>query len=199
MAAPARMPPMTPETTPFVVLKFGGTSVSSAANWRNIRDVLKARLAEGVQPVVVHSALSGITDRLEALLGEAVHGRHAPVLAAIAARHEALAADLGIALPDGVRRHLEDLGQIAAGVSLVNEVSDRVRARVMATGELMATVLGAAWLTGQGLAVAWVDARGVLHAEHRAHASGRSQHPRRDLRLRPRTRRWRRACARWAA
>jgi bifunctional diaminopimelate decarboxylase / aspartate kinase len=168
------MPPMTPEPRPFVVLKFGGTSVSSAANWHNIRDVLKARLAEGVQPVVVHSALSGITDRLESLLVEAVHGRHAPVLAAIAARHEALARELGLALPAVLCRHLEDLGQIAAGIALVNEVSDRVRARVMATGELMATVLGAAWLGGQGLDVEWVDARTVLRAEDRAHASGRA-------------------------
>ncbi len=168
------MPPMTPETAPFVVLKFGGTSVSSAANWRNIRDVLKARLAEGLSPVVVHSALSGITDRLEHLLGEAVLGREAPVLEAIAARHAALARDLGLALPAGVARHLEDLAQIAAGIALVKEVSDRVRARVMATGELMATVLGAAWLAQQGLAVEWVDARTVLRAEPRGHVPGRA-------------------------
>jgi bifunctional diaminopimelate decarboxylase / aspartate kinase len=167
------MPPITSQTAPFVVLKFGGTSVSSAANWLNIRDVLKARLADGLQPVVVHSALSGITDRLENLLAEAVSGGQAPVLAAIAARHEALAGELGIALPAGVRHHLEDLGQIAAGVALVREVSDRVRARVMATGELMATVLGAAWLAEQGLSVEWVDARTVLHAESRSHAAGR--------------------------
>ena len=168
------MPPMTRQPAPFVVLKFGGTSVSSAANWRNIRDVLKARLAGGLQPVVVHSALSGITDRLESLLGEAVRGAHAPVLAAIAARHAALAAELGLALPEGVRRHLDDLGQIAAGVSLVQEVSDRVRARVMATGELMATVLGAAWLARQGLDVEWVDARSVLRADARTQAAGRA-------------------------
>jgi diaminopimelate decarboxylase/aspartate kinase len=159
---------------PFVVLKFGGTSVSSAANWRNIRDVLRARLAAGLQPVVVHSALAGITDRLESLLGEAVLGRHPPVLEAIAARHRSLAGELGIALPAGVARHLEDLGQIAAGVALVNEVSDRVRARVMATGELMATVLGAAWLAAEGLEVEWIDARTVLRADSRAHASERA-------------------------
>ncbi len=54
--------------SPWVVLKFGGTSVSSVANWRNITRVLRARLGQGLRPVVVHSALSGITDRLEALL-----------------------------------------------------------------------------------------------------------------------------------
>ena len=56
----------------WVVLKFGGTSVSSAANWHNIAQVLRVRIAEHFRPVVVHSALSGVTDRLESLLTAAV-------------------------------------------------------------------------------------------------------------------------------
>ena len=42
-----------------------------------------------------------------------------------------------------------------------------MRARIMAMGELLATCLGASFLTAQGIATAWVDARSVLHAEHR--------------------------------
>jgi diaminopimelate decarboxylase/aspartate kinase len=156
---------------PFVVLKFGGTSVSSAPNWRNIRDVLRKRLAEGVRPVVVHSALSGITDRLEGLLTAALAGDPEPAALQIEEKHAKLAADLGIELPAGVKRQLAELRQIAAGVALVKEVSDRVRARVMSAGELMATELGAAWLATQGLDVEWVDARTVLHAEERKGAS----------------------------
>lgn len=165
---------MTPKLPSHVVLKFGGTSVSSAANWRNIRDVLRERLAEGLQPVVVHSALSGITDRLEALLGAAAAGGHQPALDAIAERHARLAAELGIGLPAGVQRHLDELSQIAAGIALVKETSDRVRARVMATGELMATELGAAWLASEGLDVEWVDARTVLAADDRPGAAERA-------------------------
>lgn len=56
----------------WVVLKFGGTSVSSVSNWRNVAGVVRARLAEGLRPVLVHSALSGITDRLEQLLARSV-------------------------------------------------------------------------------------------------------------------------------
>ena len=48
--------------SPWVVLKFGGTSVSSVTNWQNIARVVQARLANGLRPVIVHSALSGITD-----------------------------------------------------------------------------------------------------------------------------------------
>ena len=159
---------------PFVVLKFGGTSVSSAANWRNIRDVLRVRLAEGLQPVVVHSALSGVTDRLDGLLDRGAVGSHAAVLAAIEAVHTALAHELGMELPAGTRQQLAELRQIAAGVALVMEVSDRVRARVMASGELMATELGASWLATQGMSVEWIDARSALIAEERRSASGKA-------------------------
>jgi diaminopimelate decarboxylase/aspartate kinase len=158
---------MAPTPIPFVVLKFGGTSVSSADNWRRIGEVLRSRLAEGLVPVVVHSALSGITDRLEGLLALPPGTGFATALAAIEEPHRRLSEALGMGLPDGVRRHLDELGQILAGIALVNELSDRVRARVMASGELMATELGAAWLATQGLDVEWVDARTVLRAEER--------------------------------
>jgi diaminopimelate decarboxylase/aspartate kinase len=166
------MPSQTPR---FVVLKFGGTSVSTAANWCHIRDVVRRRLAEGLTPLVVHSALSGVTDRLEALLTAASEGGHGVALEAIAERHRSLAAELGMVLPMSVQRHLDELGQIAAGITLVKEISDRVRARVMATGELMATELGAAWLATQNLDIEWLDARTALRAEAHTGASEKAR------------------------
>ncbi len=159
--------------SPWVVLKFGGTSVSSATNWQNILRVLKARVADGMRPVLVHSAISGITDRLEALLTQAMEGQHEAIYQQIAARHHELARELGVAAGPELERHLGDLHQIAAGIALVGEVSERVRARVMATGELMATVLGAQFLRSRGLDVTWVDARTVLKSENRRGAAGR--------------------------
>ena len=55
-------------------------------------------------------------------------------------------------------------------------MSERLHARVMAQGELMATRLGAAFLTAQGLDVQWVDVRTVLKAESRRNASVRSSY-----------------------
>src|SRR6202142_89560 len=81
---------------PWLVLKFGGTSVSSVANWHNIAQVLRTRIAERFRPVVVHSALSGITDRLESLMSAAMTAAPAPILDAIEAAHRGLAAQLGI-------------------------------------------------------------------------------------------------------
>jgi diaminopimelate decarboxylase/aspartate kinase len=158
----------------FVVLKFGGTSVSSLGNWRNIAMVVRRCLAAGESPVVVHSALSGITDRLERLLAAALAGGHAEVIEDIRSRHVQLAAELGIAVPAGLERQLSDLGKIAGGIALVNEVSDRVRARVMAAGELMATELGAAYLRGCGLSTTLLDARSLLSAVARRGATDKA-------------------------
>ena len=157
---------MTRTASAWIVLKFGGTSVSSLTNWRNIAKVASKRAAGGARVLIVHSAVTGITDRLERLLDSALVKAHDDELRAIEERHHRLAAELGIAIGD-VEKHLQELRQIAAGVALVGEVSDRTRARVMATGELMATELGAQFLRSQGLDVAWADARTMLRAEDR--------------------------------
>ena len=158
----------------WVVLKFGGTSVSSVSNWKNVAGVVRARLDEGLRPVVVHSALSGITDRLEQLLVKALTGDWEPVMEQIERRHCDLARDLGIPVSAELEHHFTDLRRMASGIHLIGEVSDRLRARVMATGELMATRIGAAFLASEGLAVQWLDARTVLHAEDRVGATARA-------------------------
>ncbi|HKT74920.1 MAG TPA: bifunctional aspartate kinase/diaminopimelate decarboxylase [Steroidobacteraceae bacterium] len=151
----------------WIVLKFGGSSVSSLANWRNIARVTAARRATGARVLIVHSAVTGVTDRLEKLLDSALVGAHEEELRAIEERHRGLAAELGIPLGPDVEQHLAELRQIAAGVALVGEVSDRTRARVMSAGELMATELGAQYLRHEGLQVDWADARTMLKAEER--------------------------------
>jgi bifunctional diaminopimelate decarboxylase / aspartate kinase len=158
----------------WIVLKFGGTSVSSLGNWANIARVAAERLAGGARVLIVHSALTGVTDRLERLLDAALGQAHEAELHAIEERHRRLAQELGVALPEEVERALTELREIAAGVALVREVSDRTRARVMASGELMATHIGARFLAARGLAVAWADARTLLRAEERVSASARA-------------------------
>ena len=162
---------MTRTPSPWIVLKFGGSSVSTLANWTNIAAVVSERAAGGARVLIVHSAVTGITDRLERLLEAAVGGAWEAELEAIEQRHRGLAAELGVPLGEEVERHLAELREIAAGISLVREVSDRTRARVMAAGELMATRIGASFLKARGLPVAWVDARSMLRAEERHSAS----------------------------
>jgi diaminopimelate decarboxylase/aspartate kinase len=167
--------------SPFVVLKFGGTSVSSVANWNNIATVLRARIKDGLKPMIVHSALSGITDRLEQLLALADVGGNSKgdwqgAMEQIEQRHRQLAKDMGVTPSAELEDQFQRLRQIASGIALVGEVSERLRARVMAQGELMATRLGAAYLQSQGFDVEWIDARTVLKAEQRRNANVRSSY-----------------------
>jgi diaminopimelate decarboxylase/aspartate kinase len=159
---------------PWVVLKFGGTSVSTTRNWHNIVGVIRERIAAGLKPVIVHSALSGITDRLEALLVAALAGNHAALLAEIEAKHRNLASSLAVPPGEQFETFLAELKRIADALAENRELSDRVRARVMAMGELLATSLGAAFLNAQEVAADWVDARTVLRAEARHHATSKA-------------------------
>jgi diaminopimelate decarboxylase/aspartate kinase len=178
--ADSKSSPRTQPVSDFVVLKFGGTSVSSVANWKNIATVVGKRLKDGLKPVIVHSALSGITDRLEQLLtyagGEAASTDWQGAMDQIEQRHRQLAIDLGVAVSPELGEQFQRLRQIASGIALVGEVSDKLRARVMAQGELMATRLGAAFLAAQGFDVEWMDARKLLKAETRRNANLRASY-----------------------
>jgi len=155
--------------TPFadsrwVVLKFGGRSVATAENWSHIATILKGRLEEGVRPVVCHSALAGVSNALIALLDAAEQGAQtAETFAAIVAQHDALAAELGVEAAL-TTPYFSVVEQLVAGVRLIGEVSPKIHARVLATGELAATALGAAYLRRIGFAVSWVDARDFLQS-----------------------------------
>ena len=154
----------------WVVMKFGGTSVSSRSSWETIAAVVRRRLEAGLRPVVVHSALHGVSNALERLLADAVHGDPAGELESIRQTHIELASELDLDGTDLLGERLAELEQLAAGIRLVREVSVRVRVRVMALGELMATTLGAAFLASAGLPVDLIDARTLLTSRSRGGA-----------------------------
>ncbi|MHA7839658.1 MAG: aspartate kinase [bacterium] len=152
--------------SPWVILKFGGTSVSSSACWETIAKVLRNRLGAGLRPLVVCSALSQVSNRLEEAVAEALSGSNpTTLLAGIQAQHADLARELGCPLPAAVGRELEDLAERLEGISLTREASPRLQAEILGVGEILSTHLGAAWLEGQGLTTCWLDARELLRAE----------------------------------
>jgi len=155
-----------------VVLKFGGTSVATAARWATIAAQAERRLAERRRPLIVCSALAGISNRLEEMLGLAVVGRHEAPLAEIRDRHLELGAALGLAAADVLAAELEELSRLALGAALLGAAGAPLKARVMAFGELLSTRLGAAWLNARGIPTAWLDARTALLArdEQPAHS-----------------------------
>ena len=155
----------------WVVLKFGGTSVSSVSNWHNIAGVIRERIASNLRPLIVHSALSGITDKLEELLTAALQGAQDSALERIERVHRELAEGLRVRPPERFEVFLDQLRREADGLARSRLLDDATRARIMAMGELLATSVGEAFLNAQGIATRWIDARDVLHAEVRQGAT----------------------------
>ena len=162
--------------TPWLVLKFGGTSVSSGDSWRTIQSTIRGRLADGYRVVVVHSALSGVSNQLEGLLGQSLDGKHEKALAEIVRVHEELGAELGIEVEPLLEGYFVELRQLLAGIALIGEVSPRLHARVMSVGELMATRIGAQYLNTVGIDAEWLDARTVLHSQSTGDSTERGRY-----------------------
>ncbi len=148
---------------PWVVLKYGGTSVATAGCWERV-----ARTTQELLPArrvwIVASALAGISNALEQAIGEALGSKPPLSLKSIGQVHLDLAADLGLGresiLPvEDLLRTLEDW---LSGIRLTGEAPPRLVARVMAAGELMSTRIGVAALARYGVDARWVDARGLL-------------------------------------
>jgi len=152
-----------------IVAKFGGTSVADAAAIGRLIGIVRSRTAD--RPVVVVSALAGMTDALLALAGPVQDGDGAALDGAIEAlveRHVATARDLAgaeSALPaiadDAglLRRELEgSLGRRLRPAEL-----DALAGR----GELWSSRLIAAALEGADVAATWVDIRPIMVTDDR--------------------------------
>lgn len=150
---------------PWLVLKFGGTSVSSIERWGTISDVIEAGLERGYRLVVVCSALSQVSNRLERLLDDALEDRDVESgVEGLRRLHEELAAEMRLDPKALLDDDLTELRRVLEGIRLTAEVTPRLQARVMSAGELLSTRLGAAWLRSRGIPTAWRDARELLDA-----------------------------------
>ncbi len=160
----------------WVVMKFGGTSVSTLARWQTIETLIKGALAKGERPLIVHSALSQVSNMLDRAIEGALSDNENKLLDQIAQQHLALAKDLGLDGQALIAPSLNRLSQALNGIALVGEASPRVRARILAEGEVMATALGAARLNACGMTTALFDARQGLRALPRDKAGPSDQY-----------------------
>ncbi|MGD9583579.1 MAG: bifunctional aspartate kinase/diaminopimelate decarboxylase [Lysobacterales bacterium] len=165
--------PFSPTAAPrsYVVLKFGGTSVASAERWRQIAELAAERRAEGFCPVIVVSALAGVTNLLLSITEpDSDRAQASAIAATIGQRHRDLAAALGIAWPATSDAWLGRLDQLLADPR-AEQRELPWQAELLSIGELLSSSLGARWLEHCGLATGWLDSREWLTALPIAHAS----------------------------
>lgn len=162
---------------PWRVLKFGGTSVATAARW----DLIATR-AKDLLPThrvwIVASALAGVSNKLEESVREALASRALDALTWIEEAHAKLARDARLEAADfhPVEMLLSDTRRLLEGVRLTGEAPPRLRARVMAVGELASTCLGKTLLARRGVDARLVDARDLLVSESPARGAPESRY-----------------------
>lgn len=145
----------------WIVLKFGGTSVSRRERWDTIGRLALERAAAGdARVLVVVSALSGTTNDLQsACQGDDTAAR----LARLDARHREFAAELGLDADTVLGPLLSSLAALATDPRATTRPLDW-QADLLSHGELLSSTLGAAYLQARGLDFGWTDARDWLRA-----------------------------------
>jgi len=128
------------------VLKFGGSSVSSATSIRLVGEIIQTNYSDQ-QAIVVISALSGITDSLLAIAQSVANNEpFKTILQEMEDRHfeiirELIPLNKQSAVLSGTKQLLNELETIADGCLLVGEVSDRSRDSIAAFGERLSSYL----------------------------------------------------------
>ena len=146
----------------WLVLKFGGTSVSKRTRWDNIGKLAAARARDfDARVLVVVSALSGVTNELTAIADGAADS--AERIAKLDARHREFVAGLDLDAGAVLGERLAALHALLADPRAPARTLDW-QAEVLGQGELLSSTIGVAYLRSKGLDIGWMDARDWLDA-----------------------------------
>ena len=147
------------------VLKFGGSSVATAANINKV--VAIVLLAVKKEPVLlVVSALSGVTDAIlqTGKYAETGNEDYKIVLKELEQKHlntvrELLPIQQQSATLSLVKQKFNELEGIADGVFLLGELSNRTKDRLASYGEILSSLIIAAKVNSVPFVQQWVDSR----------------------------------------
>jgi aspartate kinase len=148
-----------------IVMKFGGSSFQDAAAWQRVLAIVQARKSLG--PLVVVSAIAGITNTLAAAAANAARGEGMKVqqnFEQIAAAHFDACEVLGLGkeLQQQIGARIRDLRMCLQSVLTLGELTPRIRDQVLGYGELLSSSIAAEFLKQNGLPARFVDAREFL-------------------------------------
>ena len=154
-----------------VVMKFGGTSVEDATAIVRTASIVASRLRKNLNPIVVVSAMSKVTDTL--LSAAAAAGRNDREAAlkisdSLRIRHLNTAAELVkdsdrlTSLQLNIHHDFDTLDDLLRGISAVGELTPRTSDNVVSFGERLSSVLVTAAFAQQSIPSTHVDARTVI-------------------------------------
>jgi aspartate kinase len=151
-----------------IVVKFGGTSVGDAAAIERAADIVAARLAR--RPVVVVSALSGVTNALLAIAEQATRGQLIGAIRGVEALRERHLEQADLLLRGPVGREVaaelsatfDELASLAEALSVLGHLTPRSLDAIGAVGEQLSSALVVPAFKARGIDAELVDARDVM-------------------------------------
>lgn len=144
-----------------IVIKFGGTSVSSRENWNNIVKITRQHIKNGYQPVIVCSALATITNKLIQAIAATQLELHEGIYQEIRDSYYKLAKALEVS-EELLQTDLNQLHQLLTGIALLKTAPPKSQAQIMSFGELMITRLGQAFLQKMDINCHWLNVKEAL-------------------------------------
>lgn len=153
------------------VLKFGGTSVGSVSSIQTLLSILKDEVKNDEKPVVVLSAMGGVTNLLSAMAEDAANGiEFTAGLAELEKRHfDAVKALLDVQNQNPaltrLKIHFNQLEELLQGVLTLRELTPKTRDQVLAFGERCSTLMVSKIAAQHFGDVLFVDAADVIKTD----------------------------------
>ncbi len=150
-----------------IVMKFGGTSVADAAAMRRVTEIIQSR--QDKSPVIVVSAVGGLTDNLVALSKTAVKGdldNVKGILSEIRNRHQTIINDLQVddnaLLKTRLDDTIEQLQSVCEALSYAGNPAKDLIDELLSIGEYLSSNILAAYMDKIGMNGIMADARDIL-------------------------------------
>jgi aspartate kinase len=156
-----------------IVMKFGGTSVESAAAIQRVGAIVRERQAQS--PVVVVSAMGKTTNKLLAIAAEAVAGNREQALDQLNELHEfhlkegrqLVTAGRTADLESVVNGLFHELEELVKGIAVMGELTPRGTDAVSSYGERLSSEIVTLALEAMNIPASHVDARDVIVTDDR--------------------------------
>ena len=156
-----------------IVMKFGGTSVESAAAIERVASIVRER--RGRKPVVVVSAMGKTTNKLLGIAQTALDGEREDYLRQIHDLRDFHSREARLVVPLEERseldrtldEHFQELTELVKGLAVLGELTPRSIDAISSYGERLSSLVVTLAFRHFGMSAAHVDARRVIVTDRR--------------------------------
>ena len=156
-----------------IVMKFGGTSVESAAAIERVAGIVKARV--GRHPVVVVSAMGRTTNKLLAIAAAAIEGKRHEYIGQLHDLRDSHSREARLVVPLAQRaeldrtldEHFQELTELVKGLAVLGELTPRSIDAISSYGERLSSYIVTLAFRHFGMKTEHIDSRRVIVTDRR--------------------------------